>query len=236
MGLTDWLSLLHPFLAIAVVFPFLGIVLSRAWKTRERRLEVADQQKSKIPPVVGQEHVQSGKIFAGSVVSLALLGLAYPIFEKIISNKTWTSNSFQVVFIVLMFAATIASLVLLYRAQAVHWRAIFATLTGIGLIILGCQDGVFRRTNEWYWSHYYFGVTAALLMIFSLAIIQDIYRDRSQKWRTAHVVLNIFATVLFLGQGFTGSRDLLEIPLAWQKPYIYSCDYTKLTCPTQPQP
>nr|WP_322744216.1 MULTISPECIES: hypothetical protein [unclassified Coleofasciculus] len=31
------------------------------------------------------------------------------------------------------------------------WRGIFATLTGAGLVILGSQDGVFRRTNEWYW-------------------------------------------------------------------------------------
>jgi len=231
MGLTDWLSLLHPFLAVGFVFPFLGIVLSRAWKTRERRLEINSQQKSKIPPVVGQEHVQSGKIFAGSVVSLALVGLAYPIFDNIISKNIWQSNSFQVTFIVLMFIFTIACLVLLYRAQPARWRAIFATLTGMGIVILGCQDGVFRRTNEWYWSHYYYGVTAALLMIFSLAIIADIYRDRSQKWRTAHVALNVFATLLFLGQGFTGSRDLLEIPLSWQKPYIYSCDYVNLTCP-----
>lgn len=231
MGLTDYLSLLHPFLAIAVVFPFLGIVLSRAWQTRERRLEIQSQQKSKIHHTVGQEHVQAGKILAGSVVGLALVGLAYPIFDNIISKKLWQSNAFQVTFIVLMFIFSIACLVLLYRAQPALWRAIFATLTGMGIVILGCQDGVFRRTNEWYWSHYYYGVAAALLMIFSLAIITDIYRDRSQKWRRAHVVLNVFATLLFLGQGFTGSRDLLEIPLSWQKPYIYSCDYVNLTCP-----
>jgi len=29
----------------------------------------------------------------------------------------------------------------------------------------------------------------------------------------------------------TGSRDLLEIPLSWQKPAIYRCDFTNKTCP-----
>ena len=29
----------------------------------------------------------------------------------------------------------------------------------------------------------------------------------------------------------TGARDLLEIPLSWQKPYIYQCDFTNMICP-----
>lgn len=108
----------------------------------------------------------------------------------------------------------------------------FATLTGAGLVILGCQDGVFRRTNEWYWSHYYIGITAALLMIFSLAIVQDIYQDKSNRWRIVHTILNCIALLLFIGQGMTGTRDLLEIPLSWQEPYIYQCDFANKTCPT----
>ena len=58
-------------------------------------------------------------------------------------------------------------------------------------------------------------------MIFSLTIVQDIYRDRSDRWRKVHIILNSVATGLFLAQGFTGSRDLLEILLSWQKPYIH---------------
>jgi hypothetical protein len=110
-----------------------------------------------------------------------------------------------------MFAATIASLVFLYRAREQHWRGIFATLTGMGLVVLGCQDGVFRRTNEWYWSHYYIGITSALLMVFSLAIVEDIYQDRSNRWRNVHIILNCIALLLFIGQGMTGTRDLFEI-------------------------
>ncbi|TAG11991.1 MAG: DUF4079 domain-containing protein, partial [Oscillatoriales cyanobacterium] len=44
-------------------------------------------------------------------------------------------------------------------------------------------------------------------------------------------ILNSIAVLLFLGQGMTGTRDLLEIPLSWQKPYIYSCDFPNKTCP-----
>ena len=231
MEFKDFMALLHPILAVAIVFPMLGVVLNMAWQTMQRRKQIAIDTKSKIPPVVGQEHVKAGRILSGSVVGVTLLGLAYPIFEHILSKDVWSTNSFQVIFIILMFVATVASLVMLYRATPALWRGIFATLTGTGLVILGTQDGVYRRTNEWYWSHYYIGIAAALIMVFSLAIIQDIYKDRSNRWRTIHVILNSIAVLLFLGQGMTGTRDLLEIPLNWQKPYIYSCDFANKTCP-----
>lgn len=94
---------------------------------------------------------------------------------------------------------------------------------------------MFRRSNEWYWSHYYIGITAALLMVFSLAIIEDIYKDRTNRWRNIHIILNCLALLLFVGQGMTGSRDLLEIPLSWQKSHIYQCNFDNKTCP-QPAP
>lgn len=130
-----------------------------------------------------------------------------------------------------MFVATIASLVMLNRARTKLWRAVFATLTGMGLVILGSQPEVFRRGFEWYVSHYYYGITAAMLMIFSLAIIPDIYQDRTNRWRNVHVILNCLALLFFLGQGMTGTRDLLEIPLSWQASHIGKCDFTNLTCP-----
>jgi drug/metabolite transporter (DMT)-like permease len=231
MELKDFLALAHPILAVAIVFPMLGIVLNMAWQTRQRRQQIASGDKSKIPPIVGQEHLKAGRILSGSVVGVTLLGLGYAIFEHILKEDVWSKNSFQVIFIILMFVVTIASLVMLYRARPAMWRGLFATLTGIGLVVLGTQDGVFRRTNEWYWSHYYIGITAALLMVFSLAIVEDIYKDRSNRWRTIHVILNSIAVLLFLGQGMTGTRDLLEIPLSWQKPFIYSCDFANKTCP-----
>jgi hypothetical protein len=235
METSDVLSLIHPAIAVIVVFPLIGIVVNFAWQTRQRRLQTTSGGKSKIPPVVGREHVELGRWLTGAVVGVALIGLAYPIFGHILKESVLSKNPSQAVFIVLMFAATIASLVLLYRARQQHWRAIFATLTGIGLVVLGCQEGVFRRTNEWYWSHYYIGITAALLMVFSLSIVEDIYKDRSNRWRYVHIILNCFALLLFLGQGLTGTRDLLEIPLSWQKPHLYQCNFDNHTCP-QPAP
>ncbi|MBD1908213.1 DUF4079 domain-containing protein [Funiculus sociatus GB2-A5] len=235
MEIADWTALIHPAIAVTFVFPLIGIVVHFAWQTRQRRLQ-NKEGKSKISPVVGKEHVQIGKWLSAAVVGVALIGLAYPIFGHILKDNIGSKNPFQVVFIVLMFAATIASLIFLYKARQGLWRGVFATLTGAGLVILGFQEGVFRRDNEWYWSHYYIGIAAAMLMIFSLAIIEDIYKDKSNRWRNVHIILNCIALLLFLGQGMTGTRDLLEIPLSWQKPTIYQCDFANKTCPPPAPP
>lgn len=207
----DFLLIIHPALAIIFVFPLIGIVSYYSWQTRQRRLAISDNNKSKIPPIVGVEHVKMGRWLSSVVVAITLFGLAYPIGENIIKNQMWSSNFLQFIFLILMFVLTAVSLVVLHTARQKHWRGIFATLTGMGIVILGCQDGVFRRTNEWYMSHYYYGIIAALLMIFSLAIVEDIYQDRSNRWRNIHIILNCFALLLFMGQGITGTRDLLEI-------------------------
>lgn len=230
MELTDFITLIHPAIAIIFVFPLIGNVVNFAWAARQRRLQTKAKVKSKIPPVVGAEHKRMGDLLTGSVVGLTLLGVGHPITENIIKQELWSKSPFQVVFIILLFAATIASLVFLYKAKEKQWRAIFATLTGMGIVILGCQDGVFRRTNEWYWSHYYYGIAASLLMVFSLAIVPEIYRDKTNKWRIIHTVVNTFALMLFIGQGMTGVRDLLEIPLSWQKPFVFQCDFVNKTC------
>ncbi len=230
MEFTDFLTLIHPAIAVIFVFPLIGNVVNFAWAARQRRLQTKAQVKSKIPPVVGAEHKRLGDLLTGSVVGLTLIGVGHPISDNIIKNDLLSKSPFQVVFIILLFAATIASLVFLYKAKKKQWRAIFATLTGMGIVILGCQDGVFRRTNEWYWSHYYYGIAASLLMVFSLAIVPEIYRDKSNRWRTIHTVVNTFALLLFIGQGMTGVRDLLEIPLGWQKPFVFKCDFVNKTC------
>lgn len=237
MGAKDFFGLIHPMLAVVVVFPLIGMVGRLAILTRQRRLQTADKQKSKIAPTVGPEHLQLGRWLAASVVAITLIALLFSIvFKSILPNQLWATDLFKFVFLLAMFGLTIAAFVFLYLAKPAVWRGIFATLTGMGLVILGCQDGVFRRGYEWYTSHYYYGILAALLMVFSLAIVPDIYKDRANRWRRAHMVLNGIAVLLFMGQGFTGARDLLEIPLSWQEPYIYQCDYVNLTCPLPEAP
>ncbi|MGB5898021.1 MAG: DUF4079 domain-containing protein, partial [Geitlerinemataceae cyanobacterium] len=220
-------GLLHPAIAVMLVFPTLGMVVNMAWQTRQRRLKIASGSKSPIPPIVGREHVKIGQWLTGSVVGLTSIALAYSIFIK---SPFWEKDLFSIFFIISIFVATISSLLFLYKAQSYVWRALLATMSSAGLIILGCQEGVFRRTDEWYVSHYYSGIAVSILMIIALAIAPKIYEDRSNQWRKAHVILNCLALLLFAIQGMTGTRDLLEIPLYWQKQYLYKCDWEQQVC------
>ena len=121
MELQDFFALLHPAIAIIVVFPLIGIVVNRALLTRQRRLQVTDGEKSKIPPVVGSEHVAIGSWLSGSVVGVALLGMAYPIFSKMLSNDTLTKEPFRVFFAIAIFLLSIASFTLLFKARVKLW-------------------------------------------------------------------------------------------------------------------
>lgn len=231
VDLVDALRLLHPFFAVVVVFPLIGIVGYFAWQTRQRRLQLVGGEKSKIPPTSGTEHVNIGRWLAGGIVSLALLGIGRPLLAKLVENQLWSTNPALLAFIVLVFAATIVCLVMLYRVKHPIWSPALGLATAAGVLTLGFQDGVFRRDDEWYASHFYIGMTVTLLMILSLVIVQKIYQDKTGRWRRAHVILNSTALILLLAQGATGARDLLEIPLAWQEPFIYKCDYARKTCP-----
>jgi len=227
MDAKQWAALIHPAIAIVFVFPLIGIVVNLAWQTRQRRLQLAEEGgKSKIPPVVGREHVRIGRWLTGAVVGVSLVAIAYGIlFKGFIDKDLFRTNPSSATFIILMFAATIASLILLYRATERLWRAIFAILTSLGLIILSFLDKlgiansswVFRRDDQWPISHFYYGLVASILMVISLAIVREIYQDRSNRWRTLHVVLSCIALLLFFGEGITGARDLFEIGL-WAMP------------------
>ncbi|CAD5927449.1 hypothetical protein PA905_15350 [Planktothrix agardhii CCAP 1459/11A] len=236
MEFKDIIGLIHPVLAVVFVFPLIGISVHKAWQTRQRRLHRSEpDNKTKIPANVGQEHLKIGRWLTGSVVGITLVALAYSISFKGVFKDLSPDKMPQAIFIVFMFVFTIASLILLYRAKPNQriWRGVFATLTGMGIVVIGCQEGVFRRGYEWQVSHYYYGVAAALLMVFALAIVPEIYQ--SNRWRITHTVLNCIALLLFLGQGMTGTRDLLEIPLSWQQQHLYQCDWNQRTCPQPPK-
>jgi Protein of unknown function (DUF4079) len=235
----DMILLLHPFFAVVVVFPLLGLIVRLALQTRQRRLQLSKGAKSSISASAGTEHVQIGRWLTGAVVGIVLLAFANDVFGNVVDKKVWVQNPFQVILISLVFVATITSLALLYRVKTRLWRWVFAIFTSIALIVLGSQDGVYRKTEQWYVSHYYYGITAAILMIFSLAIVKEIYQDRTNRWRAIHIVLNSIALLLFIGQAFTGTQALLEIPLAWQKPYIgklYEQQCDKKPCTVQSAP
>lgn len=228
----DIVKLIHPILAVTFVFPLIGLTVARSWETRQRRLQTGEAGgTSKIPAIVGREHVDYGKLLAAGVVGISMLGLTRPILSELLKAEAFQKNTFQVVFLGFMFLATILCLILLYKTRTPAWRAVFATLSGMGFAILAFQKGIFRRDDEWYLSHFYFGFIATQLMIFSLAIVPNIYQDRTNTWRKIHIALNTFALLLFIGQGITGSRDLLEIPLSWQSDILGKCDWANKTCP-----
>ncbi|MGK7929473.1 MAG: DUF4079 domain-containing protein [Spirulina sp.] len=207
--LTSWI---HPMLAVIWVFPLIGIVTYFSLQTRSRRLQMAAGAKSKIPPAVGVEHVKMGRWLAGSVIILSLIGFAHPTIAKgFIGKNLLAETPGRAIFVIITFVFVIISLILLYLVKLKFWRAFFATLTSMGLIIIGCQEWIFRRGNEWYWSHYYYGLIASILMVISLAIVPEIYKDRSLAWRRLHIALNTVALFLFIGQGLTGIRDVAEI-------------------------
>ena len=225
MQTLDWLFLIHPVLAVVLIYPLLGVVVRLGLQTRHRRID-----KAKLPPSIGLEHNQLGQWLAAGVVTLVLIALAV-----VISTKPTTDSSRQLP-LLLAWLGTAASLVALWRVQSAGLRLSFALITWSGLLALGAQPEVFRLSDNpfeaaFWQSHYWGGVLVSGLMLFNLAAWPEIQRHLS--WRRLHISANVLAAVLFLSQGISGSRDLLEIPLSWQKPYIWSCDFTAKVCPTQ---
>ncbi len=127
MDTLDILALIHPAIAVIIVFPLIGIVVNRALLTRQRRLETAEGQKSKIAPIVGSEHVQNGNWLSISVVGASLLGMVYPIFSKILTPEIFNKEPFRVFFLSAIVLLTIISFYLLFQAKAKIWRGIFGT-------------------------------------------------------------------------------------------------------------
>jgi hypothetical protein len=107
MQFVDFLALIHPVLAIVVVFPIIGLVVNFAWQTRQRRLETNAGNKSKIPPVVGPEHLRLGRWLTGTVVGVNLLALAYSVvygFNGFVDKKkAGKLYPFMVIFVVFLF-------------------------------------------------------------------------------------------------------------------------------------
>ena len=77
MTITDWLWILHPALAVVLIYPLIGMVVRLAWQTRQRRVA-----QVKHPPVVGRDHSDLGRWLAAGVVLLVLIALTVAIATK----------------------------------------------------------------------------------------------------------------------------------------------------------
>ncbi len=228
----DWLWILHPALAVVFVYPLVGMVARLGLQARARRTG-----NTKVPVVSGRDHTDLGRWLAAAVVVVSLVALSVVITTH--AAPSWlaggAARSSQLLLVLL---GTVVAFVALWRATAPALRGSFALITWLGVIALGAQPEVFRGsddplTAEFWQSHYWGGVALVGVMLFSLGARREILSQL--RWRRVHVTLSVLAAVLFLIQGTTGSRDLLQIPLSWQKPALQACDWSQLRCPA-PQP
>ena len=229
MAGVDWLWILHPFLAVVLVYPLIGVVVRLAVQTRARRL-----QNQKLPVTVGRDHSDLGRWLAAAVVLLVLIALSVVIGTKapLVQFEGGLARAIQ---LLLVLFGTIVSLLALWRCTRPGLRLAFSLITWAGVLGLGAQPEVWRLSDNpltpaFWQSHYWAGVGVTGLMLFSLGARAEILRDI--RIRRLHVTANVLAALLFLTQGLTGTRDLLEIPLSWQKSTIYRCDFNAKTCPS----
>jgi hypothetical protein len=228
MQSVDWLWLLHPALAVVLVYPLLGMVLRLGQQTRDRRLNQA-----KHPPTVGRDHADLGKWLAGSVVAIVLLAEAVVIATKQ-SLSNFEGGLGRLALLLLVQVGSGVALAALWRVRRPVYRASFGLLCWAGVIGLGLQPEVFRLSDNpldpaFWQSHFWGGIGLSGLMLFSVASRPEIHQHL--RWRRLHLSANALAALIFLAQGISGPRDLLEIPLSWQKPTLYGCNFEAKTCP-----
>ena len=78
MTAVDWLWILHPFMAVVLIYPLIGMVLRLGVQTRARR----QKTNPKLPPSVGRSHSDLGRWLAGGVVVIVLIALTVSIGTK----------------------------------------------------------------------------------------------------------------------------------------------------------
>lgn len=229
MELVDWLWILHPALAVVVVYPLMGVVVRLGGQTRHRRVD-----RAKLPPAVVRDHQDLGKWLTAGVVIIALVAITVSIVTKSFWPAPSSQQTLRACSLLLVLAGTVVSLLVLWRVQQRWQRILFALLTWAGVLGLGAQPEVWRVSDDpgsfaFWTAHYWTGVGLVALMLFSMAIRPEI--SRRLAWRRVHLTTVMVAALLFMAQGISGSKDLLEIPLSWQKPAIYQCDFNARRCP-----
>lgn len=230
MTATDWFSLLHPVLIILFVYPVVGATIRLGLLARERRLKIHP-----LPPSVGVEHADHGRWLATGVVVAVQIALLYSFLSKYFApDASFSGGGPRLALLLLVSAGTLASLAALWVVKKAPLRASFALLTWAGVLGLGSQPEVWRVsdnpfTGAFWGSHYWAGASLTGLLLFATAAKPEIFR--SLRFRRLHVSAAVLSALLLAVLAITGTRDLLEIPLSWQKPAIYSCNFEQRTCP-----
>lgn len=230
MTAIDWFSLLHPVLIILFVYPVVGATIRLGILARERRLKI-----NPLPPSVGVEHAEHGRWVATGVVVAVLVALLYSFLSQFLNPSTpFAGGAARLALLLLVAAGSLVSLLALWRVKKPPLRASFALLTWAGILGLGSQGEIWRLSDNplsaAFWSsHYWAGVSLVGLLLFATAVKQEIFR--SLQMRRLHVTAGVLSAVLLAVLAITGTRDLLEIPLSWQKPVIDGCNFEARTCP-----
>ena len=228
VGSKDWLWLLHPALAVALVYPLAGIVARLGLQTRQRRVEGA-----RLPASTGAEHSDLGRWLALAVVAIVLVALTVVISTAVPPGQ-FRGGAGRASQLALVLLGNVAALIALWRASSKALRLAFSLITWLGVATLGAQAEVFRRGDnplqgEFWSSHYWAGLGLVGLMLFALGARAEILREKP--WRRVHVGASVLVGILLVSQAISGSRDLLEIPLHWQKPALAACDWEARICP-----
>jgi len=226
----DWLALVHPVLIILFVYPVVGATIRLGFLARERRLG-----QSKQPVAVPKEHADHGRWLTAGVVVAVLIALLFSFLNRWFDPAAaFPGGAGRLLLLLLVALGCVLALLALWHVRLPALRATFALLLWAGLLGLGGQPEIWRVSDNpfsaGFWgSHYWSGSLLVGLLLFAMAARPEI--QRSPRMRRLHVSANVLVAVLLAVQGITGSRDLLEIPLSWQKPAIYACDFTARRCP-----
>ena len=123
MTSTDWLWILHPALAVVLIYPLIGMVVRLAWQTRQRRVA-----KVKHPPVVGRDHSDLGRWLSAGVVVLVLIALTVAIATKA-PLADFSGGAGRALQLSIVLLGTLASLIALSRSKAAALRPSFSLIT-----------------------------------------------------------------------------------------------------------
>jgi hypothetical protein len=152
MTTIDWLWLLHPAMAVVLIYPLLGVVLRLAWQTRQRRLNQA-----KAPASTGTEHADLGRWLAMGVVLIQLVAITVVILTK----QPLALDAPRAGLLGLVLAGTLTALAALWRVRRPVYRASFALLGWLGVIGLGLQPEVWRLSDNpldpAFWQSHFWG-------------------------------------------------------------------------------
>ena len=212
---------------MVLIYPLIGVVVRLGVQARQRRVAGAN-----LPVSTGRDHSDLGQWLSLGVVAICLISLTVVIAtaNPVAEFKGGVARAIE---LLLVPVGTSICLLALWRSSSKPLRLIFAFITWAGVLGLGAQPEVWRLSDnplkiEFWQSHYWAGVAVVGLMLFSLGARQEILRQL--RWRRIHVAANLLVALLFVIQGITGTRDLLEIPLRWQKPALAACDWNAQIC------